>query len=90
MPVRDSVRSVGDILGLDPLYLACEGRLVAVVPESQADAALGALRSLPEGQGAAAIGTIAPAGPGPVVLQTRYGGTRLYDILASEQLPRIC
>jgi len=90
LPIRDSVRSVCDILGFDPLYLACEGRMVAVVPREQADAAVKALRELPEGQGAALIGEIVPAGPGPVVLETRYGGTRLYDILASEQLPRIC
>jgi hydrogenase expression/formation protein HypE len=90
LPIRDSVHSVCDILGLDPLYLACEGRVVAVVPREQAEAAVRAMRELPEGQGAAAIGEIAPAGPGPVVLETRYGGTRLYDILASEQLPRIC
>jgi len=49
-----------------------------------------ALRSLPEGEGAVAIGEITIAGPGPVVLETAFGGTRLYDILASEQLPRIC
>ena len=90
LPIRDSVHSVCDILGLDPLYLACEGRVVAVVPREQAEAAVKAMRELPEGQGAAAIGEIAPAGPGPVVLETRYGGTGLYDILASEQLPRIC
>ncbi|MBI5549525.1 MAG: hydrogenase expression/formation protein HypE [Deltaproteobacteria bacterium] len=90
VPIRPAVRSVCDILGLDPLYLACEGRLVAVVPAEQAQMAVTALRRLPEGQGATAIGEIAPAGPGPVVLQTLYGGTRVYDILASEQLPRIC
>lgn len=90
VPVREAVRGVGDILGLDPLYLACEGRLVAVVPAAQAEAGVAALRSLPEGEGAACIGEIAPAGPGPVVLETRYGGSRLYDLLASEQLPRIC
>jgi hydrogenase expression/formation protein HypE len=90
LPVRDAVRSVGEILGLDPLYLACEGRVVVVVPREQADAAVAAMRAVSEGSLAAAIGEIAPAGPGPVVLETRYGGTRLYDVLASEQLPRIC
>ena len=90
VPIRDAVHSVCDILGLDPLYLACEGRVVAVVPADQQERALEALRSLPEGREAQAVGEIASAGPGPVVLQTRYGGTRLYDVLASDQLPRIC
>ncbi len=90
IPVRQAVRTVCEILGLDPYYLACEGRLVAVVPAGQAQAALEAMRRLPEGREAAVIGVVAPAGPGPVVLETAFGGTRLYDILASEQLPRIC
>jgi hydrogenase expression/formation protein HypE len=90
VPVREGVAAVCEVLGLDPLYLACEGRVVAVVPPDQADAAVAALRSRPEGGLAVAIGRIAPAGSGPVVLLTRYGGRRLYDILASDPLPRIC
>jgi hydrogenase expression/formation protein HypE len=90
LPVRDGVHGVCDMLGLDPLYLACEGRVVAVVPEEQADKAMGAMRSAPRGEGAVVIGQVDEAGAGPVILETRYGGTRLYDILASEQLPRIC
>lgn len=88
--IRDSVRGVCDILGLDPLYLACEGRLVCVVPADQAEKAVNAMQSRPEGKDARVIGELAGPGPGPVVLQTTFGGTRLYDILATEQLPRIC
>lgn len=90
LPVRDSVRSVCDLLGLDPLYLACEGRVVAVVPREQADKALSVMRGAPRGEGSMVIGEVTEPAVGPVVLETRYGGTRLYDILASEQLPRIC
>jgi hydrogenase expression/formation protein HypE len=90
IPVRDGVRTVCDILGLDPMYLACEGRVLAVVSADQADAAVSAMRRTPAGRGACVIGEIAAAASGPVVLRTRFGGTRLYDTLASEQLPRIC
>jgi hydrogenase expression/formation protein HypE len=90
LPVRDSVRGVCDLLGLDPLYLACEGRVVVVVPGGEAQRALEAMRAAPRGEGSAIIGSVAKRSSGPVVLETRYGGTRLYDILASEQLPRIC
>lgn len=90
LPVRDGVRSVCDILGLDPLYLACEGRVVVVVPAEQADKALNVMRGAPRGEGSMVVGRVIEAAAGPVVLETRYGGTRLYDILASEQLPRIC
>jgi len=90
VPVRDTVRAVCDILGLDPLYLACEGRVAGVVPADQADAALEAMRGCAGGAGAAIVGCVRDAGPGPVVLVTRYGGHRMYDTLASEPLPRIC
>jgi hydrogenase expression/formation protein HypE len=88
--VRDSVRTVCEILGLDPLYLACEGRLIAVVPAQQCEAALAAMRSAEGGAEAARIGEITQASAGPVVLHTKFGGTRVYDTLATEQLPRIC
>ena len=90
LPVREGVTGLCDILGLDPLYLACEGRLVAVVRPEAADAALRALRSRPEGALAAVVGQLLGGGVGPVVYLTRYGGRRLYDILASDPLPRIC
>ncbi|MFH0901888.1 MAG: hydrogenase expression/formation protein HypE [Pseudomonadota bacterium] len=90
LPVRDSVRGVCDLLGLDPLYLPCEGRLVALVEAAQVDAVLGALRRIPDGADATVVGRVVDADVGPVVLRTRYGGRRLYDTLAAEQLPRIC
>jgi hydrogenase expression/formation protein HypE len=90
LPVRAAVRTVCGMLGLDPLYLACEGRAVVVVPAGQARTALEALQSVPAGQDAAIVGELAARAPSPVVLTTRYGGTRLYDMLASEPLPRIC
>jgi hydrogenase expression/formation protein HypE len=90
VPVRDEVRAVCDLLGLDPLFLACEGRVVAVVPGGQGDAAVAAFAVLPEGRGAAVAGRIVPREAGPVALATRYGGRRLYDTPTSEPLPRIC
>lgn len=87
VPVRDPVRSVCDMLGYDPLYLACEGRVVAVVDSAHAEAALRALRvPCPE---AAIIGRIEP-GRGHAVLETELGGERLLDELEDDPLPRIC
>mgnify|MGYP000966807852 CR=1 FL=1 len=90
LPVRDEVHAVCDLLGLDPLYLACEGRVVAVVPGGQGAAAAAAFACVPEGKGAAVIGLVVPRESGPVALSTRYGGRRLYDTPTSEPLPRIC
>jgi len=90
IPVDDAVAAACEILGFDPLYVACEGRLAAFVEESQAEVALAALRSLPEGQGAAIIGRVAEAPAGAVHLRTRMGTRRLLDLLSGEQLPRIC
>lgn len=90
LPVRDEVRAVCDVLGLDPLYLACEGRVAVVVPAGLGGAALATLQSAPGGEGAARIGRMVPAAPSPVVWVTRYGGRRLYDLPTSEPLPRIC
>jgi len=89
IPVRDAVQSVCDMLGYDPLYLACEGRVVAVVAESQADALLAQWRTLPSGYEAALIGALAAA-PGKVLLQTALGGERLLEELEDDPLPRIC
>jgi hydrogenase expression/formation protein HypE len=87
VPVRDSVQSVCELLGFDPFYLACEGRLVAVVSPEGADEALAVLRGFsPE---AALIGTIAP-GAAQVVLRTGFGGQRVLDELDDDPLPRIC
>lgn len=90
LPLRPEVKGVCEILGLDPLYLANEGTLVAFVPESQAEAALLAMRATPMGKGATAIGTARKEHPGRVTMRTLFGGQRLVDMLVGEQLPRIC
>lgn len=90
VPVRDEVRGACEILGIDPLYAACEGRLVAVVAGDAAGAALRAMRSHPLGEGAAIIGTIKTDPPGIVLLKTHFGGTRVADMLVGDPLPRIC
>jgi hydrogenase expression/formation protein HypE len=90
LPFRTEVKGVCEILGLDPLYLANEGRLVLFCPRDQATAALMAMQSLPEGTGATIIGRAQSGQPGRVTLRTRYGGSRIVDMLVGEQLPRIC
>jgi len=90
IPVRDEVRGACELLGFDPLYVACEGRFLAVVPGEQADAALAAVRSQPGGEGARLIGRVAAEDPGRVVMRTRIGSHRLLERLSGEQLPRIC
>ena len=90
VPVRPEVNGASELLGIDPLYVACEGRLVAVVSADRADDALAALRSLPLGEGAARIGTVRDDPPGLVLLRTSFGGTRIVDLLVGDPLPRIC
>ncbi len=90
VPVRDEVRSACELLGFDPLYVACEGRFLAIVPAAQAEAALAAIRAHPEGGGARRIGSVVAEDGGRVVLETRLGTHRLLDKLSGEQLPRIC
>jgi hydrogenase expression/formation protein HypE len=90
VPVRPEVRGACELLGIDPLYVACEGRLVAVVDGPSADAALSALASHPLGHGAARIGTIEAAPSGLVLLRTQFGGSRIIDVLVGDPLPRIC
>lgn len=94
IPIHDAVRSGCDVLGLDPLYLANEGKMLCFVPKAKAQAALDVLRSEPQGREAARIGTVleaeAPARPGQVVLRTPIGGRRLLSMLEGDQLPRIC
>jgi hydrogenase expression/formation protein HypE len=89
IPVRRPVRAVCDLLGLDPLYVACEGRLVAIVPSGRAEAALGAMRGSPRGAGADIVGEVV-AGPSGLVLETAVGGRRPLVALEGAQLPRIC
>jgi hydrogenase expression/formation protein HypE len=89
IPVRDPVRSVCEILGYDPFYLACEGRVVAVVAAERAGAALEAWRGLPAGRDAALIGEVS-AGRSRVEMLTPLGGSRLLQELEDDPLPRIC
>jgi len=90
VPLREEVKGACEILGLDPLYLANEGKLVAVVPPHAADRVLAAMRAHPLGREAAAIGEVEEGPDGLVVLHTVFGGQRIVDMLVGEQLPRIC
>ncbi len=90
IPVPEAVASGCGMLGLDPLYVANEGRLLAIVAPSAVDALLEVMRGRPEGQGACRIGTVVEAHPGVLVVRTGIGGTRIVDLPLGEQLPRIC
>ncbi|WP_210528351.1 hydrogenase expression/formation protein HypE [Rubellimicrobium arenae] len=90
LPLRPEVKGMCEILGLDPLYLANEGTLVLFVPPEEAEAALAAMRTRPEGRAAAIIGRASDQGPGRVTMRTAFGGRRIVDMLVGEQLPRIC
>ncbi len=90
IPVRTEVRGASELLGIDPMYVACEGRLVAVVDDAAAGDALAALRAHPLGGQAAVIGHITADPPGIVQLKTAFGGTRIVDLLVGDPLPRIC
>jgi hydrogenase expression/formation protein HypE len=90
VPVRPEVKGAGEILGIDPLYVANEGKLVAFVAPELADAALASLRALPAGQDAAIIGEVRDEPPGRVLGRTTFGGHRLIDMLVGDPLPRIC
>jgi hydrogenase expression/formation protein HypE len=90
LPIRSDVNGACEILGIDPLYIANEGKLVAVVAPEAADAALAALRAHPLGADAAMVGEVVADPPRMVVLETAFGGTRVVDMLAGDPLPRIC
>jgi len=90
LPVGPAVAGACEILGIDPLYVACEGRLLAVVAAEAAPEALAALRSHALGAGAAEIGVIDADPPGLVLLDTALGGSRIVDVLVGDPLPRIC
>ena len=90
LPVREPVRAACELLGLDPLYVANEGKFVAIVAPEAADAALAALRAHRHGCEAAIVGHVTEAHPGRVVLRTALGARRIVDMLVGEQLPRIC
>jgi hydrogenase expression/formation protein HypE len=90
IPVREPVRAACELLGLDPLFVANEGKLVAFVPPGAAGRVLEAMRATPEGRDAAVIGEAVSTHPGLVLLKTEIGGTRVVDLPFHEQLPRIC
>ncbi|HYW46066.1 MAG TPA: hydrogenase expression/formation protein HypE [Bryobacteraceae bacterium] len=90
IPVHEEVKGACELLGLDPLFVANEGKLVAFVPPGCAEAVLEAMRATPEGRGAVIIGHAVEAHPGLVLLRTEIGGTRVLDLPFHEQLPRIC
>jgi len=90
IPVRPEVRGGCSILGLDPLYLANEGKFICILPEEHAEKALEIMRADPLGKDACRIGTMTDENPGKVVLITELGGKRLLGMLEGEQLPRIC
>jgi hydrogenase expression/formation protein HypE len=90
VPIRQEVAGACELLGIDPLHVACEGRLVAIVGEDSAQAALTAIRSGPYGDGASIIGRVKADPPGIVLLKTCFGGTRILDLLIGDPLPRIC
>ena len=90
LPVNPAVQAACELLGLDPLYCANEGKLLAVVPEECWEAALAAMRACPEGRQAARIGTVTEEFPGRLVLRTSLGGRRVLQKLSGAQLPRIC
>ena len=90
IPVKPAVRGICEILGLDPMYLANEGKLIALVPEGEADAVLKAMRMHSYGKEAAIIGRTLPQTPGRLVMRTPYGSRRILDMMVSDPLPRIC
>jgi len=90
VPVRDEVRGVCELLGLDPLHIANEGQFLAVLAPHYADLALQAIRSMPGGETAAIVGEVRAGPPGTVVASSLYGGIRVIDMLVGDPLPRIC
>ena len=90
IPVRPEVRGACEILGLDPLYVANEGKLIAIVAPDQADALVSAMKAHPLATKAAIIGEVVADHSGMVVMRSIVGGTRVVTMLAGEQLPRIC
>jgi hydrogenase expression/formation protein HypE len=90
IPVADGVRGACEILGLDPLFVANEGKVVLFVPEAEADALLAALRAHPLGRAAQRIGRVTDAHAGTVIVATAIGGERIVELPFAEALPRIC
>jgi hydrogenase expression/formation protein HypE len=90
IPIQEAVRGACELLGLDPLYVANEGKLLALVDPAQAERILAAMRAHPLGQQARIIGRVTESNPGLVMMRTSLGTTRIVDMLSGDQLPRIC
>lgn len=90
IPIDEQVVAVSSLLGLDPLYIANEGKVLVIVPESSAQQALDVMRGFPEGRDSAAIGRVVDKHKGRVVMETKIGTRRIIDMPSGEQLPRIC
>lgn len=90
LPLRNEVRGMCEILGLDPLYLANEGKLVAIVPAESAEAIVTMMKKHPAGKDSAIVGHVTATPESGVILSTLFGGQRMVDMLVGEQLPRIC
>ena len=90
IPVHEGVRGACEVLGLDPLYVANEGKLVAIAPAEKANEIAAAMRRHPLGEEAAVVGAVTARHPGLVTMRTAFGTTRIVDMLAGDQLPRIC
>ncbi|MRR29067.1 hydrogenase expression/formation protein HypE [bacterium] len=90
IPVKAAVQTACELLGFDPLYVANEGKLIVIVPETEADAALAAMRANVYGKDACRIGRVNDAPAGRVLLKTQIGSSRVLDVMAGEMLPRIC
>ena len=90
IPVREGVRAVSELLGLDPLYFACEGRLVATCAADSADGLLATMRDHPKGCDASIIGEVTDRNEIPLILRSAFGGSRIVSVLTGDQMPRIC
>jgi hydrogenase expression/formation protein HypE len=90
LPVQPQVLGACDMLGIDPLYVANEGKFLAIVPAQEAEAAVSALKAHPQGTDATVVGEIVPEPHGIVALRTSFGGSRIVDMLVGDPLPRIC
>jgi hydrogenase expression/formation protein HypE len=90
VPIREEVQGACEILGLDPLYVANEGKLIAIVEPAAAERILAAMRRHPLGRNAQIVGTVTDSHPDMVTMRTRLGTSRIVDLLSGDQLPRIC
>jgi hydrogenase expression/formation protein HypE len=90
LPVRPAVQGACEMLGIDPLYVANEGKFLAVLDPGETDAALAAMRAHPQGADAVVIGEVTDKIGATVALRTQFGGTRIVDMLVGDPLPRIC